>query len=268
MIKGSGNECPTARSEGLLTELVGDELVIFDGATNEAHALKPLAAAVFAAADGATPVSELASAASLRLGHDVAVSQVEGALEELESAALLEGSEASHGISRRHLLQVGGAAAAGVLVSSALVPALAAASTQYCQDDSLSQFAVLITNGTSNFLIVDAVAANGAISCNTNVGGSSNSNQHCNPTMNPLPSTITVGGTSYTLSACNSTVTAGVTFTATASSVSFALPTGYTLVAWWAHGGSTTPPCIGPISTGAGIGSRTGTVNPCADFTG
>lgn len=265
MTKRSLNECPEARSEGLLTENVGDELVIFDSETNEAHALKPLAAAVFAAADGNTSIEDLAALASITLGDEASVLDVEAVLTELEDSGLLVESE-SGGISRRRLLQVGGVAAAGAFVSSALVPALAAASTQYCLDNSLSQFAVLITNGVSNYLIVDAVSANGAVTCNTNVGGNSRSNQSCNPSMNPLPSTISVNGTPYTLSACQASVTSGVTFTATATSVSFSLPAGYTLVAWWAHGGSTTPPCIGPVYTGAGIGARTGTVNPCADF--
>src|SRR4029077_4810535 len=141
--KRSMNGFPEARSHGLLTENVGDELVIFDSESSEAHALKPLAAAVFAGSDGNTAPSELAAIASKKLAQAVDVPQVEEALAELEDLGLLVDSEAS-GISRRHLLQVGGVAVAGALVTSTLVPAIAAASTT-CDISGLSQFGILVT---------------------------------------------------------------------------------------------------------------------------
>src|SRR3954452_15932411 len=62
---------PAARSDGLLIEPVGDETVIYDTDSKQAHCLKPLAAIVFGCCDGHATVGEIASAAQRRLGDDV-----------------------------------------------------------------------------------------------------------------------------------------------------------------------------------------------------
>ena len=51
---------PAARSDGLLIESVGDETVIYDTRSKEAHCLKPLAAIVFGCSDGRATVGEIA----------------------------------------------------------------------------------------------------------------------------------------------------------------------------------------------------------------
>ena len=51
---------PAARSDGLLIEPVGDETVIYDTRSKEAHCLKPLAAIVFERSDGHATVGEIA----------------------------------------------------------------------------------------------------------------------------------------------------------------------------------------------------------------
>jgi Coenzyme PQQ synthesis protein D (PqqD) len=52
---------PESRKEQLLTQRVGDELVIYDERTHEAHRLNRTAAAVWEQADGVRTVPELAS---------------------------------------------------------------------------------------------------------------------------------------------------------------------------------------------------------------
>lgn len=256
MTKRSVNECPEARSNRLLTERVGDELVIFDGETNEAHALKPLAAAVFAAADGHTSISELAVMASVQLGEEVEVSEVDAALTELEDAGLLVESELS-AISRRHLLQVGGAVAAGALVSSALVPALAAASTTACEPTvtgslcQISQFGVIVKDGAGHYYAyTGSVSGGGTVvsspACVTSVSLGGTSQCHCfhNKT-NPY---------GYTLSACPSSP-AVLSFQSGSSGIAVEIASGYTLVGWFAHQGTC---CYGLETTGCG--GKTGCV--------
>lgn len=262
MTKQSVNECPEARSDGLLTEHVGDELVIFDAETNEAHALKPLAAAVFAAADGHASIAELATSTSASLGREVQISDVETALSELSSVGLLCDSESADGVSRRRLLQVGGAVAAGALVTSALVPAYAAASTT-CQISGLSQFGILIFDGTNYFFVVGALAGKGPGAvvtggCSTDFGGNSGGNGSNGVCWHGL---TTLDG--HALTACTS-YTESISFTVSSSGTEliYTLPTGTSLVAWWGHNGSL---CAGPNPPSTGIpvtGGTQYTTNP------
>jgi hypothetical protein len=256
MTEGSWNQCPEARSEGLFTEYVGDELVIFDAATNEAHALKPLAAAVFTAADGATSVGELAAVASSRLGYRVPVSDIERAVEELGRTGLLEGADLAVGLSRRHLLRVGGATAAGVLISSALVPAMAAASAPPCAPTSagsltcgFSELAIVVQDNTNQNLYY---AMKLSASSTTAVCGAFT---YCNG----------ISVTGYAGQKFQTTCPKGMNLTQGASGIAADIPTGYTLVAWYFHNG--TPSncltckngvamgCAGPITdTASGVG--------------
>ena len=274
MTKRSANGYPEARSDVLLTEAVGDELVIFDTETNEAHALKPLAAAVFTAADGLTPVAALAGVVSTRVGYEVGAREVDAALAELDEVGLLVGAPAFHDISRRRLLQVGGAAAAGVLVSSAVVPALAAASTP-CAISQLSQFGILIFDGTDYFFVVAALA--GATSgttvtgtCSTSLGGASGgtgSDGVCWHNLTSLPGpgsqcAPNVSGQCYKLAPCG-TYNETITFTVSGSSLIYTVPYGTTVIAWWLHNGTT---CYGPESPSAPVtanGGNTYVTDPC-----
>ena len=52
---------PESRREQVLTQAVGNELVLYDERTNEAHRLNPTAAFVWRSADGARSVPELAA---------------------------------------------------------------------------------------------------------------------------------------------------------------------------------------------------------------
>ena len=112
---------PVARSERLLVEAVGDETVIYDQDTQVAHALKPLAAAVFGYADGSNTAVEIAELAGYRLGSAVSEADVRDAIAQLAELSLIEAPEPS-GVSRRTALKVFAATGAGAaLITSGRV---------------------------------------------------------------------------------------------------------------------------------------------------
>ncbi len=128
---------PVARDEGLLVEQVGDETVVFDADTKEAHCLSALAAVIFAHCDGKTTVADLARLASERMNEPVETAQVMDALAQLEERDLMEPRAPSKiGVSRRTMLQrsaaLGGAVAASPLITSVIAPTSAAAVTPGC----------------------------------------------------------------------------------------------------------------------------------------
>lgn len=128
---------PVARDEGLLVEHVGDETVVFDADSKEAHCLSALAAVVFGSSDGRTTVDELAGLASERLGEPVDAERVMDALAQLEERDLMEPRAPRQiGVSRRTMLQrtaaLGGAVAAAPLITSVVAPTSAAAVTPGC----------------------------------------------------------------------------------------------------------------------------------------
>ena len=112
---------PAARDGGVLVEHVGDETVVYDVEAKEAHALSPLAAAVFMNCDGQTSVARIAELTSERLGEDVSVEQVWDALVQLEERELL--SAPKGGMSRRDLVKKSAAVAVSVpLITSIAMP--------------------------------------------------------------------------------------------------------------------------------------------------
>jgi hypothetical protein len=128
---------PVARSEGLLVELVGDETVVYDTKSKEAHCLNPLASAVYAHADGRASVDELAATASAHLGEPVDASRVFDALAQLEERDLMVAPLGRRdGLSRRDLMRrsaaVGAAAVAAPLITTIVAPTPAAAQTPGC----------------------------------------------------------------------------------------------------------------------------------------
>ena len=128
---------PQVRPDGLLVEQVGDEVVVYDTDSKEAHCLSPLAAAVFNHCDGQTRVDHLPAAVSASLGETVDAERVGDALVQLEERKLLAAPVATRaGVSRRDLLRrtaaVGAAAAAVPLIVSIVAPTPAAAQTRTC----------------------------------------------------------------------------------------------------------------------------------------
>jgi hypothetical protein len=124
---------PAARAEGLLIEQVGNETVVFDVETKEAHCLKGLASVVFTLADGTTSAEDLALAAGEKLSEPVSYAQVQEAITQLEACALLDTPLlVRDGLSRRDLVKKAGyigaaGAAASPLITSIMTPASALA---------------------------------------------------------------------------------------------------------------------------------------------
>ncbi len=123
---------PAARSEQLIVEKVGDETVIYDLDSKEAHCLKALAAVVFDCADGASNASDIAELASYRLARPVTEAEVLESLAQLDDSSLLVQPSPSeqNGVSRRQALRTFAAAGAGtILVTTVSAPAALAWST-------------------------------------------------------------------------------------------------------------------------------------------
>jgi hypothetical protein len=120
-----GVSIPLARSDGLLMEQVGDETVIFDTESKEAHCLSPLAAAVYAECDGRSSPERISELAASRLGEPVSVEHVEAALAQLEERGLLVGPPG--GMTRRGMVRRTAAATAALsaapLITSIVTPA-------------------------------------------------------------------------------------------------------------------------------------------------
>jgi hypothetical protein len=114
---------PRARSESLLAERVGEDLVIYDELMKTAHCLQPDAAAIWERCDGRSSVREIAAAT--RLPHDTVVQ----AVQEFRSAGLLaDGNGYSRREAAKRFAALGGAAvAAPLLMYSVPVGAAAAA---------------------------------------------------------------------------------------------------------------------------------------------
>jgi hypothetical protein len=118
-------------------ESVGDETVVYDTNTSEAHCLKSLAAAVFTYADGSRTAADIAELAAYRMGTPVTEAEVKDAVAQLDSRALLDAGPVvvrnGNGISRRDALKRFGAVA-GV---AAATPLIATVSASAAPGDSL-----------------------------------------------------------------------------------------------------------------------------------
>jgi DNA-binding MarR family transcriptional regulator len=119
---------PLARSQGLVVEELGEELLVYDLETDRAHSLYPEAAQVWRSCDGGTSVESLAA----RLELDAET--VGRALDELEACDLLESAAPPAGGSTRRELTVravkaGALVAAAPLIVSVTAPSPASAVT-------------------------------------------------------------------------------------------------------------------------------------------
>jgi hypothetical protein len=134
------DEKPQARTEGLVFEWVGEELVVYDSASSDAHCLAPAVASIWERCDGRRSVEQIAGELALEPAR-----VLEG-LRELRDAALLERTlPVEAGISRRvaakRLAQAGAAALSAPLIYTIAIPAAAAAqSANPCILDNGSPF--------------------------------------------------------------------------------------------------------------------------------
>ena len=139
---------PRARQDGLLEEVVGEELLLYDQETHTAHCLSPVAACVWRNCDGEHDLAELAVLAG------VSENLVADALHELREKDLLDAEpalaeSAVPGVSRREaIVQVAryGAAAAGasmIVSATAAAPAMASSGeAAHCRDPEFGEEAL------------------------------------------------------------------------------------------------------------------------------
>ena len=126
---------PEARANGVVTEQIDDEIVVYDLESKDVHCLGPLAAAVYERCDGGSDATRIAESVSERLGRPVTKHEVADAIAQLEQRSLLATPPLvlHDGISRRELARktakVGAAVAAVPLITSIVAPTAAMAAS-------------------------------------------------------------------------------------------------------------------------------------------
>lgn len=126
---------PKARTEQLVTKELGDETLVYDERSHEAHCLNRTAAFVWRHSDGRTSVRKMAGLLAKELNMPISEQVVWFALSQLEKSELLEKSfeRPAHveQISRRELMRRLGIAAAVALplVTSIVAPTTAEAAS-------------------------------------------------------------------------------------------------------------------------------------------
>lgn len=144
---------PQARKDGLLEEVVGEEILLYDQESHIAHCLSPIAAAVWRHCDGEHNVAELAEFAG------ASESVIVDALQKLHEKDLLDAKPVLlqspvPGESRREAIgrvaRYGAAVAAGSLIVSATAatPAMAITGATTCELGSTGEFCCLCVDGT------------------------------------------------------------------------------------------------------------------------
>lgn len=131
------NDLPRARREGLNVQMLGAEIIVFDPATESAHALNGPAAFVWQHADGTRTVDEIACDMTRKFGAPADAQVVRYALDQLSKRHLMDetGVPAApwQGMTRRQLLKraVAGAIVLAV-VTTIVVPSPAHAQSAAC----------------------------------------------------------------------------------------------------------------------------------------
>jgi hypothetical protein len=121
---------PKVRRDGVYSEGLAGETIVYDKVNHRAHTLNPTAAAVWEAADGSKSIDELARVLELALGIPAERSVVLLALSELQDAGLLESAAEMEPVdadtSRREMARrfalIGVSAALVPLVASVIAP--------------------------------------------------------------------------------------------------------------------------------------------------
>ena len=172
--------CPAARSEGLLVESLGDELLVYDAERDRAHSLNAVAATVWELSDGDRSAGQLAEAATSKLGEPVSEDAIWRALSQLDERGLLAGElprrMSGPEFSRRTALARAGLIGASAAFAAPLVKSIVLPTTAQAQASCVPQGGDCGTKSgsncdTSNFAPCCPVA--GGSFC-ANVGTSSN----------------------------------------------------------------------------------------------
>ena len=144
---------PIARTEKLLIQEVGNELIIYDRERNASHCLNPMAAQVWHYCDGQNTIKDIAKLLEKELNQDIDTQQlVWQALEDLERCHLIEEyisqSTNAASISRRKVIKtavlVGGFAIGSLspVIRSIIAPTPAMAGSPRGQSQQQSRFSI------------------------------------------------------------------------------------------------------------------------------
>ncbi|HZS44204.1 MAG TPA: PqqD family protein [Blastocatellia bacterium] len=138
---------PAARKQGLVVKKVGNETLVYDTGTSDAHCLNENAAAIWELCDGVTTVNDLSQLLKSRnpgTTSEQCERLVWTALEQLEESRLLDGPilkpDNIKQLSRRQLMKA--AAVVGLVavpvISTIIAPKAAEASTCLASGDTCS----------------------------------------------------------------------------------------------------------------------------------
>lgn len=110
----NNSQIPVARKNGLVIQETGDEVLVYDLTSNQAHCLNQTAAFVWKACDGQNTVSHIKEMLGREFSEKIDENFVWLALDQLEKEQLLENSLVSEnkGLSRREVIKKIGFAAA------------------------------------------------------------------------------------------------------------------------------------------------------------
>jgi Coenzyme PQQ synthesis protein D (PqqD) len=126
-------ECQNARTEGLVVEEIGDELLVYDLDTDEAHSLDPVAAAIWRACDGTTTTADIAARLNLDEGAVQATLKHLGELNLLTGEARVVAVTHSRRAVLRRGLVAGAAGAVAIPVIRSIVAPATADAISVCQ---------------------------------------------------------------------------------------------------------------------------------------
>jgi hypothetical protein len=147
---------PRAQHSRFLVKPVGDQLVVFDQSRQQLHVLNRTTAVVWRHCDGRHTVAELIDLVGGELGAPVDESVITAALAQLDEARLLENrlplASGDDKVSRRDLLHMAGALAAGIMlpaITSCGVPTdpASVASASFSTQDTTSPPTTTTTGG-------------------------------------------------------------------------------------------------------------------------
>jgi hypothetical protein len=128
-----GHQIPVARTERLIVEALGDELLVYDLDDDRAHSLDPVAASIWRACDGESTVADVALRAGV--SKELAWSTLEhlADIDLLAEPVLSSSAQSRRTLLRRGLMAGAASVAVGAGIQSIVAPA--AAGTSSCLGD-------------------------------------------------------------------------------------------------------------------------------------
>lgn len=125
---------PIARTEAILIEAVGDELIVYDREAKKAHRLNPTAAFLWRNCDGIRSATDLSALLHHEMGLPEDTDLVLLALESLEKQRLIKSSSPGYRVSRRDVMKrlraLGVAAAMIPIIATVAAPPPTAAASR------------------------------------------------------------------------------------------------------------------------------------------